>query len=109
MYISPRNEFPRFYGDIQAEHQDWKLGDVLPKGWAEAVEVPAPETNGEDVFTIQEMPVEVDGVLTQQWSTRQLTDDELQIKYAPVTAKAKLIDLGLTAYEIQALTQGLVR
>lgn len=108
LYISPENEYPRYYGDIQLAHKGWKLGDPLPTGWHEVTELPRPEIADDE--TVEEgFPVLVDGVYTQNLTARKLTSEELAIKQAPATAKAKLIALGLTEVEIEALVAGMVR
>lgn len=108
IYISPENEYPRHYGDIMLATPNWKLGDPLPKGWVQVVETPAPDA-GEDQIVYEDFPVEVDGVLTQNWKIRSMTAEEIERRDAPIHAKAKLLALGLTEIEIEALLRGLVR
>ena len=108
IYISPRNEYPRHYGDIQIEFPSWKLGDTLPTGWTKVEESERP-TAGTNQVTVEGKPEEVNGVMTQSWTVRDLTQVELDRRNAPANAKAKLIELGLTEAEVSALVQGLVR
>ena len=109
LYISPTGQYPRFYGDIQLENPDWKLGDPLPTGWIEVEEISErPEIQFDE--TIEELePVKVGNKYQQNFVVRKLTEKELAIKNAPITAKQKLLDLGLTSEEIYALTNGSLR
>jgi hypothetical protein len=107
IFISPQKEYPRFYGDVQLDKPGWQLGDVLPEGWIEVSEVTPPSYQADETV-VSEFPVETDGQWNQAWSVRKLTVEELAIKNAPKTAKAKLIELGLTEAEIRALVTGLV-
>jgi len=106
-YISPKNEYPRYYGDIQIEHPGWGLGDELPEGWVLVENATRPDFT-EDEIAYEDFPIEVDGVMQQNWKVRPLTAEEIAFRDAPKTAKAKLIALGLTEVEIQALSRGLV-
>ena len=106
IYISPRNEYPRHYGDIQLENPSWKLGDDLPEGWLQVAEAERPEPQADKVL-FEDFPVEVDGVMTQNWQFRDMTAEEIERRDAPATARQKLIDLGLTDIEIDALLRGL--
>lgn len=103
-FISPRNEYPRHYGDIQIENPSWVLGDPLPQGWHE-VESTKPPVAGANEVVFETQPVLVDGKYKQQWSVRDLTPEEIERINAPQTAKAKLIALGLTEAEIRAITR----
>lgn len=106
IYISPENEYPRHIGDIQLEHPDFKEGDALPEGWVkvEEAERPTPST---DQIVYEDFPVEVDGVMTQNWKVRDMTPEEIERRDAPKTAREKLKALGLTDVEIEALIRGL--
>jgi hypothetical protein len=108
IYISPDNEYPRHYGDIQLANPTWKLGDDLPEGWVQVAESPRPEP-GVDEVTVEGFPIEVEGLMTQNWVLRDMTAEEIERRDAPANAKAKLIALGLTEAEIEALVRGLVR
>jgi hypothetical protein len=108
MFISAKNEYPRYIGDLQIEHPDFVDGDTLPNGWVKVTEAPYPEGQTDKVV-YEEFPIEIDGVMTQNWVTREPTDEEIERQNAPITAKAKLVDLGFTDSEIFALVQGLVR
>ena len=106
MYISPENEYPRFIGDIQLEHPNFAAGDELPEGWVQVKESDAPKL-GENQILYEDFPVEVDGVMTQNWQVRDMTVEEIERRDAPKTARQKLLDLGLTELEIDALLRGL--
>lgn len=107
IYISPNNEYPRHYGDIMIAVPGWKLGDDLPEGWVQVAEAPVPEY-GPDEVPVEGFPVEVNGVMTQSWSVREMTEEEIEWRDAPKNAKAKLEALGFTESEIRALVAGLV-
>jgi hypothetical protein len=108
IYINSKGEYPRHIGDVQLEKKGWKEGDVLPIGWKSVVETtrPAPKAN---YITFEDYPIEVDGVMTQNWQTRKMTAEEIERRDAPANAKSKLEALGFTPAEIQALVAGLVR
>jgi hypothetical protein len=103
-FISPKNEYPRYYGDIQLEHPNWQLGDALPEGWIlveEAETVPTPLENE----TVEELfPVSKNGKFFRSFKVRALTAEEIERKNAPKTAKQKLLNLGLTEEEIRLIT-----
>ena len=108
LYINSANEYPRHIGDVQLAKPSFKYGDALPTGWTKVEESERP-TAGTDKVTVEGAPAEVDGVMTQSWTVRDLTQEELDRRNAPANAKAKLIALGLTEAEVSALVQGLVR
>jgi len=108
LYINSDNEYPRHIGDIQLVKKGFKDGDTLPTGWLKVEESERP-TAGTDQVTVEGAPAEVDGVMTQSWTVRDMTQAELDRRDAPANAKAKLIALGLTEAEVSALVQGLVR
>jgi hypothetical protein len=108
LYINSNNEYPRHIGDIQLVKAGFKDGDVLPTGWTQVEESERPAA-GADKVSVEVAPVEVDGIMTQQWLVRDLTQAELDRRDAPANAKAKLIELGLTEAEVDALVRGLVR
>lgn len=106
MYINPDGEYPRFPGDIQIDNPNWKIGDELPNGWVEVKAVDAPTASTNEVI-FEDFPVEVNGVMTQNWQVRDMTAEEIERRDAPKRAKEKLIALGLTESEVEALVRGL--
>ena len=108
LYISADNEYPRHIGDIHLISPNFVEGNTLPVGWQAVTETtrPIPGTNK---VVVEGFPVEVDGVMTQSWTVRKMTADELARRDAPANARAKLIELGLTELEVNALVAGLVR
>jgi hypothetical protein len=108
LYISSENEYPRHIGDVQIVKKGFQEGDTLPAGWHKVLESEQP-TAGTNQVTVEGTPAKVDGVITQQWLVRDLTEAELERRDAPATAKAKLIELGLTEAEVEALVRGMVR
>lgn len=107
IYINPQGEYPRHIGDIQLDHPDYKDGDALPEGWVKVEETPRP-TPGENQVTYEGQPEDIDGVMTQNWVVRDMTQEEIDRRDAPKRAKEKLIALGLTEVEVQALVRGLI-
>mgnify|MGYP003644875032 CR=1 FL=1 len=108
LYISAAGEYPRHVGDVQLVKKTFKDGETLPKGWQAVVETERPEA-GADQVAYDSGAVDLDGVLSQGWTVRDLTAAEIERRDAPANAKAKLETLGFTEAEIQALISGLVR
>ena len=108
LYINPQGEYPRHYGDIMLDAPGWQLGDDLPEGWVLVAEAPLP-TPGVDEIVVEDFPKEVKGVMTQNWKVRAMTAEEIERRNAPANAKARLVELGFTEAEIEALVRGLVR
>ena len=108
IYINAEGEYPRHPGDVQLVVAEWQEGDALPTGWQSVVETERP-TPGTDQLTYDSGPVEIDGVLSQGWTVRDLTTEEIDRRDAPANAKARLVELGFTDAEISALVSGLVR
>jgi hypothetical protein len=108
LYISSENEYPRHIGDIHLISPNFVEGNTLPVGWKKVNETTRPIT-GKDKLCLESFPVETDGVMTQSWTVRKMTADELARRDAPANARAKLLELGLTDLEVNALISGLVR
>lgn len=106
IYISPEGTYPLYIGDVWLADPSFTEGAELPEGWRAVVET-EPPAYVEDKMIEHGEPTEIDGVLTQTWVYRDLTAEEIARRDAPITAKAKLIALGLTEVEIQALSYGL--
>ncbi len=108
IYISPENEYPRHVGDIALAEPSWSPDDQLPEGWTQVTEVAKPEA-GVDEIVVEDFPVEIDGVMTQNWKVRPMTVEEIERRDAPARARARLESLGFTDAEIEALIRGLIR
>jgi hypothetical protein len=108
LYTNALGEYPRHIGDVQLAKKGWAEGDALPTGWQSVVETERP-TPGVDQLTYDSGPVDIDGVLSQGWTVRDLTIEERERRDAPANAKAKLVELGFTDAEVHALISGLVR
>ena len=68
-------DYPRFIGDIQLLDPN-ATQDNLPDDWALVEETPMPEYQlGKGIFELE--PKEIDGVWKQQWTTRDLTAEEI--------------------------------
>lgn len=108
MYIDTNsNTYPLYPGDIMLVSPSWSLGDPLPSGWFEVQPVDPPSISSTEMY-YEEAPSLVDGVYTQVWNTRSLTQEELDAVQAPITARQKLKTVvGLTDAEIESLIRGL--
>ena len=108
IYINPEGEYPRHIGDIHLISPNFVEGNTLPIGWQAVTETTRP-IPGKDKLSLEGFPVETDGVIKQSWIVRKMTAEELARRDAPANARAKLIELGLTDLEVNALVAGLVR
>lgn len=106
-FITPEGIYPRYIGDLKLANPSWKEGEPYPEGWFEVKESPYP-AHTEDEIAILESPIEIDGVMIQQWSIRPLTDEEKARRDAPKTLKAKLEKLELTENEKIVLMRGMI-
>jgi hypothetical protein len=68
------NEYPRYIGDLYLI--GYEDGQTLPDGWVEVIETIAPDIQ-DGKINYEETPIEIDGVWTQQWATRDLTQEEI--------------------------------
>jgi hypothetical protein len=107
-FISPDNEYPRHYGDIMLAVPGWEFGDELPEGW-HAVEQTQRPTPGSDEIVFEDKPKLVSGKYVQQWGVRAMTAEEIERRDAPITARQKLVNAGLTQIEIEAIANGMVK
>jgi len=108
IFISPENEYPRHKGDIQDQYPEWDFGQPLPDGWKQVELVEQPNKKSTELI-YEEFPKLVDGVYYQNWQVRSMTEDELALRNAPSTVKAKLKGLGFSDIEILAMLEGLVK
>lgn len=108
IYISPANEYPRFQGDIKLDVPSWNPGDDLPEGWSKVEEAEVPTPTADQVVE-EEFPIQKDGIWYRSYKVRAMTAAEKARRDAPKTAKAKLLALGLTEVEVEAIVLGLVR
>lgn len=108
MYIDTNtNTYPLYPGDVLLVAPTWALGDPLPTGW-HSVEPTEPPVISEAQTYYEVAPLVVDGIYTQSWGIRDLTETELESRMAPFTAREKLKTVvGLTDAEIEALVRGL--
>lgn len=103
IYKSPEGIYPLFSGDVQLANPDWNIGDPMPKGWLQIEEIAPPDFDSYTEKLVWLEPIEINGVLTQQWGVEELSEEEKERLAAPKNAKQKLLDLGLTELEIYAL------
>ena len=108
LYINSEGQYPRHIGDIHLISPNFVEGNTLPVGWKKVEETTRP-IPGKDKLSLEAFPVEVEGVMTQSWTVRKMTADELARRDAPANARARLVELGFTEPEINALISGLVR
>jgi hypothetical protein len=108
MYIDTNsNTYPLYPGDIMLVSPSWSLGDPLPSGWFEVEPTDPPAITNTQMY-YEEDPLLENGIYTQVWNTRELTQEELAAAQAPATARQKLKTVvGLTDAEIEALIRGL--
>lgn len=109
LLITPEGEYPRHIGDLKLAHPEWEQGQPLPAGWQEVAYAQGLPSRGEYEIVYETEPSEVDGVLKQTFAVRAMTAEEKERTDAPKTAKQKLMDLGLTELEIEALVSRMVR
>lgn len=108
MYLNTEtNEFPRFQGDL--ELLGWVAGTPLPHGWVEVEQAEYPTDIPTDFKVVANEPEQVNGKWIMNFSVIPMTEEEIERRNAPVTAKAKLLLLGLTENEITALMRGLIK
>lgn len=100
LYISADGQYPRHIGDLLLVSPGFQDGDELPEGWQAVTETPRPQT-GPDQVALESGPVEIDGVLSQNWVIRDLTNSEIEYR----DAMKKLEAAGLTLLEIEALVR----
>ena len=107
LYIDPQGNYPRYYGDIISANPDWVLGADLPDGWQFVADA-EPPVYGDDEIIQDGLPEFVDGVLTRTFVVRSLTEEELEARNAPRTAREKLESLGFSSAEITAIARGII-
>lgn len=107
LLINPNNEYPRHIGDLKLEHPEWQEGDALPAGWQEVAYAAQLPSRGENEVIYETEPTLVKGKLTQTFAIRPMTAEEIERRDAPKRAREKLIALGLTELEVEALLRSL--
>jgi hypothetical protein len=108
-YIDPQGNYPRHQGDIRLSNPEWSDGDPLPTGWTLVNHVDAPSFDYATEKLVENSPElnNENGQYYRSWAVVPLTAEELEILNAPVSARQKLINLGLTEVEVDALVRGL--
>lgn len=109
LFINADNQYPRHIGDLLNTQPNYVEGDALPEGWHAVIVSEFPELGVDE--TLEEVfPVlNESGEYVQTFEVRPMTAEEIEHRDAPATAKSKLVALGLTEIEINALTRGLIR
>ena len=107
LLINPENEYPKHIGDLKLAHPNWQEGDALPNGWQEVAYASEVPSRGENEVVYETEPTLINGKLTQTFAIRPMTAEEIERRDAPKTAKAKLVALGLTEAEVEALIRGI--
>lgn len=102
LYISADGQYPKHIGDVQLLKPGFQDGDELPEGWQAVAEIAQPKTN-ENQVALESGPIEIDGVLSQNWVIRDLTNSEIEYR----DAMKKLEAAGLTLFEIEALVMSI--
>lgn len=108
LFIDPNGNYPRHIGDLMLASPGWEEGQALPEGWVyvNQVDVPIYDISTQKVEELAPTIAE-DGQYYQVWNVRPFTDEELEILNAPTNARNRLISLGFTEAEINALILGL--
>lgn len=109
LFINPKNEYPRHLGDLLAEHSEWQDGDELPDGWKQVAYAENLPEAGENQVRVEVFPSMQNGVLTQTFIIRDLTEEELANREARLSLKQKLDSLQLTPVEKTILGLYLVK
>lgn len=105
LLINPDNEYPRFIGDLQLEHEDWQEGDALPDGWSKVEPTIPPVVNYATETAYEKHPEKRGSKFYQVWDKRNFTAEELdQLKRRAIKEKV-LSNEPLTDEEAQYLTQ----
>ena len=105
LLINPENEYPRFIGDLQLEHPDWKQGDALPDGWSEVELTEQPDYDNDVEVVFEKQPVKRNGAFYQVWDKRDYTAEELLWLKRRAIKEKVLNNEPLTAEEAATLTQ----
>lgn len=105
LLINPENEYPRYIGDLQLEHEDWQEGDALPEGWSEVELTEPPVVNYATETAYEKQPVKRNGKFYQVWDKRNFTDEELALMRRRAITNKVLNGEPLTAEEAATLTQ----
>jgi hypothetical protein len=107
IFIDSEGNYPRFIGDVLVDYPDWNEKLPLPSGWQLVKETAPPRTALENQVIEELAPVGINGELRQQWSVRDMNEEELLQLDPSHTAKMKLIRLGFTQEEIDAIAAGI--
>lgn len=103
IYIDSEGNYPRYNGDILAAHPLWEPSDAIPNGWSQVAEITPPLPN-ETTYVYEDHPVEIDGVLSQNWISRPYTAEELAAISSRVAPAKPYVDLGLSNEVIEQIT-----
>lgn len=109
LFINAENQYPRHIGDLLNAHPDYVEGDALPEGWHLVIASEFPALSADETFEEVFPVLNESRDYVQTFEVRPMTTEEIEHRDAPITAKAKLVALGLTEVEINALTRGLIR
>ena len=84
IFIDNNGNYPRYIGDLLLTNRSWKNGDVLPEGWAQVNESPAPKApKGQMAKEIY--PANIDGAFYQNWEIIEIPDNY----FDPVIAESE--------------------
>jgi hypothetical protein len=107
IFIDGSGNYPRFIGDILIDHPEWKIGDPIPEGWTRVISTVPPQIDSPHQILEEATPAEIDGEMTQQWRIREMTEEEVFRLSPSNSAREKLLRLGFTPEEINAIAEGL--
>ena len=102
MLLINGDNYPRYIGDLQAEHSGWQEGDALPDGWSQVQEVeqPLPEI-GKKV--VEESPKLYRGKYKQVWTQVDLSVEDQGIIAQQEAAMALMNRLNISEADLLAI------
>jgi hypothetical protein len=103
IYIDSEGNYPRYVGDIYLVSPSWQNGDPLPQGWSEVTQIEPPIPTS-TTYVYEDYPIEVDGVLSQNWVSRPYTAEELAIISSQAAPIKPYVDIGLSNEVIEQIT-----
>jgi hypothetical protein len=80
LLLGPDNQYPRYIGDLEEQYPGFDLSvEELPEGWFLVTEVEPPAVAPKEI-AFEVPPVLIEGSYYQTWQTRELTDEEVELR-----------------------------